>query len=246
MTTYTKQPVYKNKKGKTKWSVIVRRTDNNNVIRVWGKKTGTDADGNKQFKFKASHYRPDGDGWKWRMSKERSLAAEQWAQTKDKYKIYRSKERWPMLSIYNQVGRWDVADDLQKAAFDIRRWLRCGWQRSKHDQFTLRQGWLKGYSGYNLAAKCCSRSDIHPYSDKKSTDCVKHGPCQSNHCDRTGKGGEALDTSVLHGSKSSSNYTGIRSWPAKGSAPSGNAAIERHNLHAFVQSEDWHVSRSGG
>ncbi len=234
MTTYTKQPKYKDGQGRVRHSVIVRRLGNNNVVRVWSKKVGTNADGTPQFKFKASQKKP-GDGWKWRTNKDRATAAAKWAKGKpEKFSVYGpTNERWPMLSLYNQIGRWDVADDLQKAAFDLMRWIRGGWQRSKHDQWTLRQGFLKGYSGYNLAAQCCSRSDIHSWET-----CQKHGPCHSNHCDRTGKGGEAIDTSVFKSNKSSS-YTGIRSYPG------GNAAIERHNLHAFVQSEDWHVSRSG-
>ena len=73
MTSYTKQPKYKNKDGEKRWAVIVRRT-NNNVQRVWSKKTGKDEAGNNTWKFKAAKAKP-GDGWKWRTNKERAEAA---------------------------------------------------------------------------------------------------------------------------------------------------------------------------
>lgn len=233
MTNYTKQPDYKTKKGKVKWAVVARR-DNGNVVRVWSKKKGKNPDGSNIYKFKASKTKP-GDDYKWRTGKDRAKAAKAWAENYGPivgvYGV--TKERWPALQLYNDIGRWDVADSLQKVAWDLGRWIRGGWERSKRSQWELRDGYLRGAPGFALAAQCCSLSGRHDWAT-----CQKHGPCHSNHCDRDGKGGGAIDTSVHHGNRSSS-YTGIRSYPG------GEKALARQNLYARVPSEDWHISRSG-
>lgn len=230
----TKQPTYKNSSGKTRWLVLARDRQSNKVNRVWGRKKTDPDTGQTVWKFKRRFKNPNPDaqpGWKCRLPKEASKQAKAWAETKG-YACYRSSEQYPYLLIYNQLGAPHVGKKLNRTARDLQRYLRCGWQRSKKDQYHLYQNWLKGVPGYNRAAPCCSRGDLHSWET-----CQKSGPCKSNHCD-PGGGGVASDTSVYRVGRDGA-YVAIRAWSG------GTKALNSHGLKALVSDEDWHCSPTG-
>ena len=208
-----------------KYAVLSRDRKTDSTKQVWFLKQ---PDG--KWKRKRAKSKPD-DSWKSRVPKEAAKEAAAAQEAKGRAALV-TNEKYPWLQINGQKGNKKFGKKLQRIARKLERYLRCGWQRSKREQWELRQSFLRGTLG-NVAAQCCDLTGLHDWPT-----CERSGYPKSNHTDKDGTGGKASDTSVYRSGKGG-DYVNIENWSG------AKKVYQAEGLATEVPGEPWHLSPKG-
>ena len=211
-----------------KWILLARKKSNNNVRRVWTRKT---EDGERKWKISQNNPNPDihkekgGTKWKCRIGKKDvAQKGMKWAEGKGNA-VYMSKDKWPFLVLEGGIwGNSKLSDKMQRVGIKHKRYLRMGsYKRDQKQQHDLYLKYIRGTG--NLAAYCNTK-----YRGEHSWDqCKKYPPCASNHC-----GGNASDASYYHQGRSG-GYTNL------GYNDKVRKYMKQEGLCLPVSGEKWHT-----
>ena len=167
-------------------------------------------------------------GKRFNLSQRRQLKG--WAARKDfKLRITKSKYVFliPNKGVSMPIGKAGNALNrkLNNSAREAKRYMKIvSGRRTPYEAWKLRNGYLRGWSGYNLAARCCTK-----YWGTHSWWACGKNP--TSHHARNG--GMAVDGGWI---TSKGGYLSFRDWNY------GYAIMRKNGLKATVPSEAWHIS----